>query len=129
MKRQLESVLVIISAILMGISGAAGQTTFGTITGTVTDPSAAVVPNAKVVITNEQDGTIRQLATGSTGVYTAPNLAVGEPPIPVLPRSPQRIIIHPALPLYRRCVGWYEMQYRPSGRVLFPEKHCWWTRG
>jgi hypothetical protein len=77
MKRPLKLVLVIISAILMGISGAAGQTTFGTITGTVTDPSGAVVPNAKVSVINEQEGTVRQLATGSTGVYTAPNLAVG----------------------------------------------------
>jgi hypothetical protein len=59
----------------------------------------------------------------------APNLAVGEPPVPVLPRSPPRIVIHPAPLLYRRCVGWYEMQYRPSGPVLFPGKHCWWVRG
>ncbi len=56
---------------------AAGQTTFGTITGIVTDPSGAVVPGAKVSITNEHEGTVRQITTGSTGVYTAPNLAVG----------------------------------------------------
>ena len=40
-----------------------------------------------------------------------------------------RITIHPGRLLYRRCTDWYELQYRPSGTVLFPEYHCWWVRG
>lgn len=40
-----------------------------------------------------------------------------------------RITIHPGRLLYRRCVDWYELQYRPSGTVLFPEMRCWWVRG
>jgi hypothetical protein len=41
-----------------------------------------------------------------------------------------RIEVNPAPRLlYRRCVDWYELQYRPSGTVLFPAKHCWWVRG
>ena len=39
-----------------------------------------------------------------------------------------RIDINPR-PVYRRCASWYVIQYRPSGTVLFPEKHCWWQRG
>jgi hypothetical protein len=31
--------------------------------------------------------------------------------------------------LYRRCTSWYEIQYRPSGTVLYPAMHCWWVRG
>jgi len=42
--------------------------------------------------------------------------------------GPPRIQINPR-PLFRRCTSWYVVQYRPSGRVLFPEKHCWWVRG
>ena len=42
--------------------------------------------------------------------------------------GPPRVQINPR-PLYRRCASWYVVQYRPSGRVLFPEKHCWWVRG
>jgi hypothetical protein len=42
----------------------------------------------------------------------------GRPRIEVTPR-----------PLFRRCAAWYVIQYRPSGTVLFPEKHCWWQRG
>jgi hypothetical protein len=44
------------------------------------------------------------------------------------PPGPPRIQINPR-PLFRRCTSWYVVQYRPSGRVLFPEKHCWWMRG
>jgi hypothetical protein len=42
--------------------------------------------------------------------------------------GPPRVQINPR-PLFRRCTSWYVVQYRPSGRVLFPEKHCWWVRG
>ena len=31
--------------------------------------------------------------------------------------------------LYRQCAAGYELQYRPSGTVLFPYQHCWWVRG
>ena len=44
------------------------------------------------------------------------------------PPGPPRIQINPR-PTYRRCTSWYVVQYRPSGRVLFPEKHCRWVRG
>jgi len=40
-----------------------------------------------------------------------------------------RIEVNPQRLLYRRCTSWYVVQDRPSGRVLFPEKHCWWVRG
>ena len=39
------------------------------------------------------------------------------------------IVITPGQPLYRRCVDWLELQYRPSGTVLYPQFHCWWVRG
>lgn len=44
-------------------------------------------------------------------------------------RARPRIEVTPRPPLYRRCTSWYVIQYRPSGPVLFPEKHCWWVRG
>jgi hypothetical protein len=46
-----------------------------------------------------------------------------------LPAAPPRIEVNPRPLLYRRCASWYVIQDRPSGRVLFPEKHCWWVRG
>jgi len=44
-------------------------------------------------------------------------------------RGRPRIEIRPRRPLYRRCVDWYELQYRPSGTVLYPQMRCWWVRG
>jgi hypothetical protein len=39
------------------------------------------------------------------------------------------VVITPGQLLYRRCVDWLELQYRPSGTVLYPQYRCWWVRG
>jgi outer membrane receptor protein involved in Fe transport len=44
------------------------------ISGVVKDPSGAVVPNAKVVISSEGQGIIRVIATNDAGAFTAPAL-------------------------------------------------------
>ena len=49
----------------------------GTIVGTVFDPSGALVPNAKITITNIETATVRQYVTNNDGNYTASNLPVG----------------------------------------------------
>jgi hypothetical protein len=54
-----------------------GQTTFGTITGTITDSSGAVMPDAAVKATNEGTGVERTVKTTATGVYVVPNLNAG----------------------------------------------------
>jgi hypothetical protein len=41
----------------------------------------------------------------------------------------RRITVNPRPLLYRRCTDWYELQYRPSGTVLYPQMRCWWVRG
>jgi hypothetical protein len=53
------------------------QVSGATLTGTVTDPSGAVIPNAELSIQNVATGTARQLTTDSAGIYTAPNLPPG----------------------------------------------------
>ena len=45
------------------------------------------------------------------------------------PHARPRIEIYPRPPLYRRCADWYELQYRPSGTVLYPQMRCRWVRG
>src|SRR5262245_15095983 len=54
-----------------------GQSTFGAITGTVTDPTGALVPAADVTVTNEDTGLERKVITSSGGVFNAPNLDIG----------------------------------------------------
>src|ERR1700733_1670588 len=49
----------------------------GTITGTVTDPTGAVVPNANIQITNSDTAAVYKVGTTSTGNYTLPNLPAG----------------------------------------------------
>lgn len=50
------------------------QTTFGSIVGTVTDPSGAAVPNTEVVLTNLGTNTKRTATTNSDGLYQFVNL-------------------------------------------------------
>ena len=49
----------------------------GTITGTVSDSSGAVVPNATVVVTDTDTGVAQTVTSTSAGTYTAPFLQPG----------------------------------------------------
>ncbi|MBV9769354.1 MAG: TonB-dependent receptor, partial [Bryobacterales bacterium] len=49
----------------------------GTITGTVTDPTSAVVPNANIQVTNSETSAVYKIGTSNTGNYTLANLPVG----------------------------------------------------
>ena len=56
---------------------ARGQVTTGTISGSVTDSTGAVLPAASVVILNEETGLSRSLNTDAGGRYLAPSLSLG----------------------------------------------------
>ncbi len=53
------------------------QSDVGSITGFVRDQTGAVVPNAKVVITNEGTGEQHAVTSDAQGHYTVPNLLAG----------------------------------------------------
>jgi hypothetical protein len=53
------------------------QVVSGTISGTVTDPSGAVISDAYVVIHNDDIGVQRALTTSATGTFTAPAIPIG----------------------------------------------------
>ena len=74
-----ESVLRITALLLflpVALSAAA-QVTGGSISGTVSDPSEAVIPGVGVIIRNAATGVARTLVTNESGLYTAPNLLPG----------------------------------------------------
>jgi hypothetical protein len=54
-----------------------GQTTFGSITGTITDQTGSLIPRAKVIVKNEGTSVERQVETNESGVFNVPNLNVG----------------------------------------------------
>ncbi len=71
----------ILSAVLglsVVVATASGQTITGTFTGTLTDASGAVVPNAKVTATNKATNIATSATTNDSGVYNILFLAVGE---------------------------------------------------
>lgn len=55
-----------------------GQSIFATLTGVVSDPSGAVVPNATVHLRNESTGSLRDTVTNSDGYFTFASIAVGD---------------------------------------------------
>ena len=71
-----SSVLLAILIVLCAASAFA-QTSTGSIRGTVTDATQAVLPGATVTVTNEDTGLIRATVTNSAGVYSVPALPVG----------------------------------------------------
>ena len=54
------------------------QETTGSILGTVTDPSGAVIPGAQVVVTNLQTNNQRTTATTGAGLFYFTNLPIGD---------------------------------------------------
>jgi hypothetical protein len=69
----------IIFLLLLGSGAAFAQTAAGlaSISGVVRDPTGAVVPDAKVVIASDSQGTVRTVTTNSGGIFAAPALAPG----------------------------------------------------
>jgi len=61
--------------VLLGVAGSASaQEPTGSISGTITDSSGAVVPNVNVTITNKATGAARTETANTEGVYSAPSL-------------------------------------------------------
>ena len=62
---------------LLWAAAAFAQLNTGTITGTVTDPSGALVPDVKVTVRNTATNLVRDTSTSGAGVYTVSDLIVG----------------------------------------------------
>ena len=74
--KHIRSIVIALFIITLTLAARA-QVVGGTIAGTVTDPSGAVIPNAHVLVHNDDTGTQRSLTTNNSGEYAAPSISVG----------------------------------------------------
>ena len=65
-------ILILVLSVL-----ALGQTSTSQISGTVTDPTGSVVPNAVVTLHNDATGAVQKQTTTDAGVYAFPSIPVG----------------------------------------------------
>lgn len=90
--------IVFFGALLATPRIALTQEITGAITGAVTDPSGAAVPNASVTATNVQMGTTWPTQTNSAGVYNLPRLPIGQYTVKVEAKG-FKTLVHPAFQL------------------------------
>ncbi len=67
----------LIFAVVFATSAAFGQSSHGALAGTVTDPTGAVIPGAKVTVVEEARGTKSETVSTSSGDYRFTELPVG----------------------------------------------------
>ena len=77
MLRSSVQFLICLTVLLVFAAGITAQTNFGRISGTVSDPSSAVVPGVKVNIVNTDTKAVRTVTTDERGFYVAENLPIG----------------------------------------------------
>ena len=72
MRRNMSVVWLVCLALALFLGGAAAtaQTVTGSVRGTVTDPSGAVVAGATVTVTNTGTGVTNQTVTDKSGLYS-----------------------------------------------------------
>jgi hypothetical protein len=75
--RAVGAALVALALTVVAAAPAAAQAVTGTLLGTVTDSTGAVVTNAKVTVLNEGTGLTREIKTDANGEYTAPQIPTG----------------------------------------------------
>jgi hypothetical protein len=75
--KKLQFCLVLFSVLVLLTLGAIAQMTNGQFAGTVTDPSGAAIPNAKIAVANLGTNLSVTTTTNQTGNYTVKELPVG----------------------------------------------------
>ncbi len=71
-------ILVALALLILSTVNLQAQFTSATLTGVVSDPSGAVVPQAKVKLVNEKTHDTRETITNNDGYYTFVGMAVGD---------------------------------------------------
>ena len=67
----------VVAFVIIAATSLVAQTFRGTILGTVTDPSGALISGAKITVKNMDTGLTRTTETSANGTYTVPELPIG----------------------------------------------------
>jgi hypothetical protein len=67
----------ILAFLMFAVAPALAQVSSGSMSGTISDISGAIIPDAKVVATEAQTGTVYNTVANSAGIYTLPTLLPG----------------------------------------------------
>ena len=73
----LKSLFALVVLVLVCVSSGFAQST-ATLSGMVTDPSGAVVPNARITVHSLATGIERAVVTDNAGIYVIPSLEPGD---------------------------------------------------
>ena len=77
MLKQVGKVLLTLAVALLLTATGWSQAIFSTVTGTVTDPTGAVIPGAKITLRNADSGDVRDTVADHQGYYTFASVPVG----------------------------------------------------
>ncbi|MBZ5701410.1 MAG: TonB-dependent receptor [Acidobacteriia bacterium] len=78
MRSNHKTIAFLLAALLLGFSrGLPAQEITGTLSGTVTDTSGAIVPDATVIVVRTETGAVRQTTTSSAGIFFFNSLPIG----------------------------------------------------
>src|SRR5688500_18543230 len=75
--RKIGLAILLLFTLSAGVFVVQGQTSFGRISGTVSDSTGAVIANATVIVSNPATNFSRTVMTDENGYYTVTNLPVG----------------------------------------------------
>ena len=82
MQRHLREFMIYLAAVVLfligGLTLSAQNTNSGALAGTVTDPTGAVLPGARVTVTNQGTHQVSTATTGKSGSYAVENLPDGD---------------------------------------------------
>jgi Carboxypeptidase regulatory-like domain/TonB dependent receptor len=77
LSRGLRTLGLVLTVLLLSCPSVEAQSTYGSITGSITDPSGAVVPDAQVTLTNLGTKETRTQSSGADGLYNFVDLIPG----------------------------------------------------
>src|SRR5213593_3648264 len=97
MSRRSLTVALSVAFVLSTCSLMQGQSTYGSITGSVTDPSGAAITDAQVTLTNLGTAEKRVQPTNADGLYSFVNLIPGNYKIDIEKQGFKRITREPVV--------------------------------